>query len=139
MAPPLRQRDSITLPPVLSLPSKCPPAKDSRASSAPLKSRTIRRPRSYAHLRLLTKFAGHPFSGATVPCSAPGAPPRPMKQAPPAAAVNRQRPPRSAGKAEAAAVPAPAPDVALPWVSGFGLNEQAAKATIVSAAANARL
>ena len=52
---------------------------------------------SKAHLRLVKKLPGQPPSGAMVPWVAPGASPSVMKQAPPAAAVSRQRPARSIG------------------------------------------
>src|SRR5580692_6169764 len=90
---------------------------------------------SKVHLRLVKKLPGQPPSGAMVPWAAPGASPSVMKQAPPAAAVSRQRPARSIGGGVGSGEGGGA--AATGGGSGFGALAQAASAANTSKAAAA--
>src|ERR1700722_16834737 len=92
---------------------------------------------SNVHLRLVKKLPGQPPSGAMVPWVAPGASPSVMKQAPPAAAVSRQRPARSIGGGVCAGGGTGGGAVAIGGGSGFGALAQAARAVNTSKAAAA--
>src|ERR1700676_2934826 len=87
---------------------------------------------SKVHLRLVKKLPGQPPSGAMVPWVAPGASPSVMKQAPPAAALSRQRPARSIGGGVGGGGAG-----AIGGGSGFGAWAQAASAASASKAAAA--
>src|SRR5580692_9623589 len=91
---------------------------------------------SKVHLRLVKKLPGQPPSGAMVPWLAPGALPSVMKQAPPAAAVSRQRPARSIGGGVGAGG-AGGGAAATGGGSGFGALAHAASAASTSKAAAA--
>jgi hypothetical protein len=87
-------------------------------------------------LRLVKKLPGQPPSGAMVPWVAPGASPSVMKQAPPAAAVSRQRPARSIGGGVGGGGEGGGA-AATGGGSGLGALAQAASATSTSKAAAA--
>src|SRR5580692_10182882 len=87
----------------------------------------IRLPCSNVHLRLVKKLPGQPPSGAMVPCAAPAVSPSDMKQAPPAAAVSRQRPARSTGGGEGGG--GAGGSAATGGGSGAGVVAQASSAT----------